>query len=168
MGKPDDFYVTLERLTPGLRRYARALATGGANDAADDLVQAALRIALEETLPEETRPRDSGDVRIRLYVVLTHVAQRKLRGGTSCRPSLRQPAIMHGLADLAFEERQTLLLVALEGFTYDEVAKITGAERPAVLMRLMRARAALTALDHRPSAGAEGARRAASHLRVVK
>lgn len=166
MGTSDDFDETLEKLTPGLRRYARALLAGSANDAADELVQAALQTTADESRPET--PRAALDVRADLYIALTNAALRKLRSGATFRPSLRQPAIMHRLADLPFEERETLLLVALEDFTYDEVARITRTDRPVVLMRLMRARSALTALDHRPSTGTDGGRRASSHLRVVK
>lgn len=164
MGKPDDFAETLERLTPGLRRYARALLAGANNDLADELVQAAL-----ETTADEARDGAAAlDPRADLYVSLTNAAQRRLRSAVAHRPSLRQPAIMHRLADLAFEERETLLLVALEGFTYDEVARITRTDRPVVMMRLMRARSALTALDRRPTPGADAGRRPGPHLRVVK
>jgi RNA polymerase sigma-70 factor (ECF subfamily) len=166
MGKPEDFDETLERLTPGLRRYARALLAGAANDAADDLVQAALQATADET-PADAEGA-AADLRVDLYTALTTAAQRRLRSLPAARPSLRQPAIMHRLADLPFEERETLLLVALEGFGYDEVARITRADRAVALMRLMRARSALTALDRRPTGGADVGRRHGSHLRVVK
>lgn len=166
MGTPDEFDETLEKLTPGLRRYARALLAGAANDVADELVQAALQTTADEPRPE--KPRAAPELRAELYIALTNAALRKLRSGSTFRPSLRQPAIMHRLADLPFEERETLLLVVLEGFTYDEVARITRTDRPVVLMRLMRARSALTALDHRPSTGTDGGRRSSAHLRIVK
>lgn len=166
MGTSDDFDDMLEKLTPGLRRYARALLAGAANDTADELAQAALQTTADEARSDA--PRAALDIRTDLYVALTNAALRKLRSGASFRPSLRQPAIMHRLADLPFEERETLLLVALEGFTYDEVARITRTDRPVVLMRLMRARTALTALDRRPTPGTESGRRSSAHLRVVK
>jgi DNA-directed RNA polymerase specialized sigma24 family protein len=162
MGKPDDFAETLERLTPGLRRYARALLAGADNELADELAQTALQTTADEARAETA----ALDLRVDLYVALTHAAQRQLRSTPAHRPSLRQPAIMHRLADLAFEERETLLLVALEGFTYDEVARITRTDRPVVMMRLMRARSALTALDRRPTPDA--GRRPGPHLRLVK
>lgn len=168
MGRSEDFYEALEKLTPGLRRYARALLAGGSDDSADDLAQGALQLALEGMRPGETVSCDTGEIRIRLYTAFTHVAQRKLRGVPLSRPSLRHPVIIHGLGDLPLEERATLLLVALEGFAYDEVAQITGVDRSLVLMRLMRARATLTALDQRPGAPADGSHRPAGHLRVVK
>jgi RNA polymerase sigma-70 factor (ECF subfamily) len=161
-----DFEETLEKLTPGLRRYARALLAGAANDTADELVQAALQTTADEARPDT--PRSALEIRTDLYIALTNAALRKLRSGVTYRPSLRQPAIMHRLADLPLEERETLLLVALEGFTYEEAARITRTDRPVVLMRLMRARTALTALDHRPTTGTDGGRRSSSHLRVVK
>ncbi|MBI1867501.1 MAG: RNA polymerase subunit sigma-24 [Methylocystis sp.] len=168
MGKSEDFCETLEKLTPGLRRYARALLAGGADEWADTLAQGAIQLALQETRPKETLPCETGEIRICLYAAFTHVAQRKLRGGAPSRLSLRHPVIIHGLADLPLEERETLLLVALEGFSYEEVARITGGDRSLVLMRLMRARAALTALDQRPAAPANAPHRSAGHLRVVK
>jgi RNA polymerase sigma-70 factor (ECF subfamily) len=166
MGQPEDFEDTLERLTPAVRRYARALLAGAANDAADDLVQGALQTVCDEA--QHAASREPVDLRVDLYAALTAAAQRRQRAATAHRPSLRQPAIMHRLADLGFEERETLLLVALEGFSYDEVARITRTDRPVVLMRLMRARSALTALDRHPSPGAEAGRRHGGHLRVVK
>lgn len=166
MGTSEDFDDTLEKLTPGLRRYARALLAGAANDAADELVHAALQTTADEARSEA--PRSAVDIRIDLYIALTNAALRKLRSGATFRPSLRHPAIMHRLADLPFEERETLLLVALEGFTYEEVARITRTDRPVVLMRLMRARTALTALDRHPTPGAESGQRSTSHLRIVK
>lgn len=164
MGQAEDFDETLERLTPGLRRYARALLCGAANDLADELVQTALQAAADEARLDS--PGSAVDLRVDLYATLTHAAQRRLRSVAPHRPSLRQPAIMHRLADLPFEERETLLLVVLEGFTYAEVARITRTDRPVALMRLMRARSALTALDRHPSPGADAGRR--PHLRVVK
>lgn len=164
MGKPEEFEDCLERLAPGLRRYARALLAGAANDLADELVQIALQAAADEARHDVA----ALDLRVDLYAMLTHAAQRRLRQATPHRPSLRQPAIMHRLADLPFEERETLLLVALEGFGYEEVARITRSDRPVVLMRLMRARSALTALDRHPIPGAEAGRRSGPHLRVVK
>jgi DNA-directed RNA polymerase specialized sigma24 family protein len=163
MGQAEDFDETLERLTPGLRRYARALLSGAANDLADELVQTAL-----QSTADEARHESVLDLRVDLYASLTHAAQRRLRAAAPHRPSLRQPAIMHRLADLPFEERETLLLVALEGFTYEEVARITRTDRPVALMRLMRARSALTARDRHPSPGADAGRRPGPHLRVVK
>lgn len=165
MGKPDDFTERLEKLTPGLRRYARAL-TAGAAETADELVQETLQAANGETRAGAVRFRQAEDLHLELYAALTHLAHRRLRGAPPARPSLRQPAIVHGLADLPLEERETLLLIVLEGFGYDEAAKITSTERPIVLMRLMRARAQLTALDHRPSN--DGPRRQPRHLRLVK
>ena len=49
MGQAEDFDETLERLTPGLRRYARALLSGAANDLADELVQSALQTTADES-----------------------------------------------------------------------------------------------------------------------
>jgi RNA polymerase sigma-70 factor (ECF subfamily) len=170
MGKREDFLQALDAATPALRRYARALCAGaGAGPAAaDDLVQAALERAGARIRAKDMRPANDGEARFSAYAALTELAGRELRGAAPARPSPRLPAIVHGLADLPFDERAALLLVALEGFGYDDAARVTGASREATLARLMRARAALAGLELRPLAPSDGARRAPAHLRVVK
>jgi RNA polymerase sigma-70 factor (ECF subfamily) len=72
---------------------------------------------------------------------------------------------------LATEEREALLLVALEGFSYQEAAEIIGAPKATLIARLMRARAALAAaqgLDPRSRPVHTTPQRGAGYLRVVK
>jgi len=168
MGRRDDFFQTLEALTPTLRRYARALFAGAGLAAADDLVQTALQLVALQIRAKQFRPRDANAARLRAYEVLTDLAGRKMREGATTRPSSRYPAVVHGLSELPHDERATLLLVALEGLAYDDAARILGVTRDVTLARLTRARAALAGLDLRPPAPAEGTRRATGHLRVVK
>jgi RNA polymerase sigma-70 factor (ECF subfamily) len=52
-------------------------------------------------------------------------------------------AIQRGLAKLPTDQRVTLVLTDIEGFSYDEVAAATGANLGTVKSRLSRARAAL-------------------------
>ena len=52
-------------------------------------------------------------------------------------------AIQRGLATLPTDQRVTLVLTDIEGFSYDEVAEATGANLGTVKSRLSRARAAL-------------------------
>lgn len=125
--------------------------------------------AVRDETREGTKSRASGaDIRLRLFAAFTRIAEKKLRGQASAGPSLRHPVVVHGLADLRFEDRETLLLVVLEGFAYDDVARIVGTDREVVLMRLMRARAKLTAFDKQPSTPSDGSRRIPLHLRIVK
>jgi predicted DNA-binding protein (UPF0251 family) len=168
MAQREDFRETLEALTPPLRRYARALSGGGLAGAADDLVLEALHSIRDETRTGAKSLEEAADLRLRLYGAFARVAQKKLRGAVSAGPSLRHPVIVHGLSELRFEDREALLLIVLEGFAYDDVARITGVDREVVLMRLMRARARLMALDRKPLTPSDGSRRAPLHLRVVK
>ena len=165
MGKRAEILEAIGAATPALRRYARALCAGADAAVADDLVQSALQSFGARLRTRETHASNAADARIEAYAALTELAGRKLAGGGDPKPSVRHPAIVHSLADLSFQERAALLLVALEGFGYDAAARICGAPREATLARLMRARAVLAAEDFRPS---DGARRAASHLRIVK
>jgi RNA polymerase sigma-70 factor (ECF subfamily) len=149
-----------------LRRYARALSAGETPSVADDLVLEALQ-PLREAVEAEFEG-DPRELRLRLYAAFTRVAERKLRASASAGPSLRHPVIVHGLADLRFEDREALLLVVLEGFSYDDAAKLLGVDRDVLASRLMRARARLAAFDNQPSAPSDGTRRAPLHLRVIK
>lgn len=169
MGKrADEILEQLGGATPAMRRYARALCAGAGSAVADDLVQNALQSVGARMRARELRPADAAEARLEAYGALTALAARKLPEAS--RPASRQPPIVHGLAGLAFDDRAVLLLVSLEAFGYDAVARIVGASREAVLARLRRARAALaTDEDPRLTAPAEGgARRAAAHLRIVK
>lgn len=165
--RADEILEGLGGATPALRRYARALCAGAGPSVSDDLVQSALQSVGARVRARELRPGDQDEARIEAYGALTALAARKLANAP--RPAPRHPPIVHDLADLAFEDRAVLLLVSLEGFGYDAVARIVGAPREAALARLRRARAALSAEGPTLIAPSDGAaRRAASHLRVVK
>jgi RNA polymerase sigma-70 factor (ECF subfamily) len=166
MGRRADIIAGLGGATPALRRYARALCAGAGQAIADDLVQSALQSVGARIRSRELRPADLAEARIETYAALVGLAEKKLANAPG--PASRHPPIVHGLAGLGFDERAVLLLVSLEGFGYDAAARIVGATRETALARLMRARAALGVEGLRPVALLEGARRAASHLRVVK
>ncbi|MEK4032677.1 sigma factor-like helix-turn-helix DNA-binding protein [Methylocystis sp. IM3] len=159
----------LERLcdvVPALRRYARALAAGAGPALADELVQSALQSVGARVRARELRPADLDEARIEAYAALTAMAAKRL--SHTPRPAPRHPPVVQGLAELSVDDRAALLLVALEGFSYDAAARIAGAPRETLLARLARARATL-AVDGMRAPGLDaGARRAASHLRVVK
>jgi RNA polymerase sigma-70 factor (ECF subfamily) len=165
MSQKGDLFQKIEAATPALRRYARALCCGAGSAAADELVQAAIEQAAAKVRARESS--DGATARHCAYRALTALAREKCAGlATTASP--RQPAVVHALADLPYEERASLLLVALEGFSYEAAARIADTSREAFVARLMRARAALSLLDLRPSAPSDGARRAGGHLRVVK
>jgi len=168
MGKKGDHILEgLGGAIPALRRYARALCAGAGASVSDNLVQSALQSVGARIRARELRPADQGEARIETYGAITAIAARKVANAS--RPAQRHPPIVHGLADLALDDRAVLLLVSLEGFSYDAVARIVGAPRETVLARLRRARAALSGEGPRLIAPADGGpRRAASHLRIVK
>ena len=148
----------LDACTPRLRRYARALATGiGASSSlADDLVQAALIRALGARQIGST-----ADLSVRLYATVTQlhrdmlIAGRELRASGSGRPTMisaplvpalaRQTRLSAGLMSLPLEEREALLLVALEGFDQTDAARILRISRQTLVGRLGSARRALDA-----------------------
>ena len=166
MGKKSDILEGLGGAAPALRRYARALCAGGGALVADELVQSALQAVGAQVRAKTLRPADHAEARIETYAALTTLAARRLDG--VARPAPRHPPIIHGLADLAFKDRAALLLVSLEGFGYDAAARIVGATRETLLVRLARARAELGFEPPRVAASSESVLRRATHLRVVK
>jgi len=141
----------LESLIPALRRFARALARDA--DTADDLVQDTLVRALRgEHLFH------GGDLRTWTFTILLNL-DRNRRRGLARRPILAviedvDPAgppgtdgtgrdIERGLVLLPQEQREVLLLVALEGLSYREAAEVQGVPIGTVMSRLSRARTAL-------------------------
>lgn len=168
MGKRAEILEGLTGAVPALRRYARALCAGAGPAIADELVQSALQSVGARVRAKELRPADADEARREVYAAVTDFASRRLAAAP--RPAPRHPPIVHGLADLSFDERAALLLVSLEGFGYDAMARIVGAPRETATARLMRARAALGAEGLRPvsSPSEGGGRRTNSHLRIVK
>lgn len=146
-------HAAIEQTIPSLRRFARAL-LGTAQDA-DDLVHDALVDAL-------ARPRlGMADQQVRpwLFAILRnrflsdrrrakHRATTPLddAGGPAAavRPGqeagLQMRDLTIGLAGLPVEQREILLLVTVEGFTYAEVAAMLDLPLGTVMSRLSRAR----------------------------
>lgn len=139
-----------------LRRYAMAL-TGHPSDA-DDLVQETLKRAL-------VYARNNGEIRdLRAYLfrVLRNVRLNDLamqgRSGEAVplddvEAQLVYPptqelrlecnALADGLQRLSEEQRETVLLICLEGMTYQEAADMVGVPIGTVMSRLCRGREAL-------------------------
>jgi len=142
-------------LIPRLRRYARALV--GDRAAADDLVQD----TLERAWTKFHLYRGGTDLRAWMFTVMHNVhvnrvrAQRPTEILTEDMPEMAQrPAqgdslmvrdLERALASLPEEQREVLLLVALEDMSYDEAARTLGIPIGTVMSRLSRARERLRA-----------------------
>lgn len=152
---------TLERLEqeiPALRRFARALV--GHPERADDLVQDTLERAL--TRLDSYTP--GTNMRAWLFTILRNAHINELRRArTTTAPdetleALSPPApagqdhglamrdLQRALAQLTPEMREVLLLIGLEGLSYEEAADVLGAKVGTVKSRLCRGREALRRL----------------------
>jgi RNA polymerase sigma-70 factor (ECF subfamily) len=177
----------LNLCAPRLCRYARALVTGqpGPSEIADNLVHAVLL----RTWEAGTASRLAGrDLHLHLYTLLTEWHRERLAagrmggkmhiekenysaGGPRAAGTLPVPAsprnkFAAALLALALEEREALLLVVLEGFSFAQAARILKISRTVLVMRLARARAVLSEIaSETPS---RPAKTRPSYLRVVK
>lgn len=153
-----DHDVIIE-VIPSLRRYARALT--GRTDEADDLVQDSLERAMSRW---HLWQRDRA-LRPWLFTIMhnlfisgrrrdarrpTQVAfenEEDLPGTAPTQAAgLEMAELAAALEKLSDEQREALLLVGLEGFTYGEVADITGVPIGTVMSRLSRGRERLRGL----------------------
>jgi len=140
-------------LLPRLRRYARVLTAQP--DAADELVADTLaraRRARRETAQQSPavsvmaimhrlHRRRSNSTRI--YSDPDSADPELARPGRGAAPTTR---IVELLCQLALDEREVLLLVAVERLPYDEVAALLDVPPATVIARLSRARANLRML----------------------
>ena len=134
---------------PNLRRYARALV--GDRDGADDLVQDTLERAVRKF--HLWRP---GDLRAWLFSIMHNVFVNQLKA-RKIAPQVeideeliaaRIPAatsadvldLQRALGTLAPEQREVVLLVALEDMTYADVSRALGIPIGTVMSRLSRGR----------------------------
>jgi RNA polymerase sigma-70 factor (ECF subfamily) len=148
--------MQLEGHIGSLRRYARALIRDQTD--ADDLVQDALTRALSRAHCFQ----QGTNLRAWLFTLMHNVHVNQIRrrvarpdevavdevaphlaapGAQVDRVELRE--LRQAVAGLPEEQRQVLLLVAVEGLKYEEVAEILGIPIGTVMSRLSRARAAL-------------------------
>jgi RNA polymerase sigma-70 factor (ECF subfamily) len=173
---------------PRLCRYARALVTGqpGSSELADELVHAVLQRTWEAGPALRLTGRD---LPLHLYSLFTEWHREKLAaegmvgrahiekenfsaggpraaGNLPVAPSPRDKFAATLLA-LALEEREALLLVVLEGFSYAHAARILKISRTALVLRLASARAKLSEIlaQEMPS---RPAKTRPPYLRVVK
>jgi RNA polymerase sigma factor (sigma-70 family) len=147
---------SIVELIPRLRRYARALA--GDRSAADDLVQD----TLERAWSKFHLYRRGTDLRAWLFTVMHNVYVNQLRSAKVSAsldeemPELARPAretdalvlrdLEAAIRRLPPEQREVLLLVALEDMSYDAAAQALGIPIGTVMSRLARAREKLRAM----------------------
>ncbi|MFC2968532.1 sigma-70 family RNA polymerase sigma factor [Acidimangrovimonas pyrenivorans] len=152
----------IEAAIPALRRYAGALVRD--RDAADDLVQD----CLERAVARRGDWRGQGPVRAWLFRILLN-RHRDLRRaaprpghlvpveGLFPEPSAPPPQDGHlaltevraAMERLPEEQRQALLLVVLEGLSFEAAAEALEIPKGTLMSRLARARANLRALTGR-------------------
>jgi len=146
----------LVELIPRLRRYARALA--GDRNTADDLVQD----TLERAWSKLHLYRRGTDLRAWLFTVMHNVFVNQRRAARISvpldeeMPELAQPVretdtlvlrdLDAAIRRLPPEQREVLLLVALEEMSYEEAADTLGVPIGTVMSRLSRAREKLRAM----------------------
>ena len=87
--------------------------------------------------------------------------------GTLPVPASPRNNFAAALLALPLEEREALLLVVLEGFSFAQAARILKISRTALVMRLARARAALNEIAA-PETPSRPVKTRPSYLRVVK
>ena len=140
---------------PNLRRYARALV--GDRDGADDLVQDTLERAVRKF--HLWRP---GDLRAWLFSIMHNVFVNQLKARkiapsveideemiAAHMPTVTSTDVMdldRALLRLAPEQREVVLLVALEDMTYADVSHALGIPIGTVMSRLSRGRERLRGL----------------------
>ena len=168
-----DQRTELERLTPGLRRYARALV---ARDVDDSRLEA--DALTSETLARAMRADHGARIqsqRIWLYATLTTLNRARARRQPPREKSASpdgKPAgrgVSDALDALPLDHREALLLVVLEGFTYGEAGDALGLSRAAVGARIARARSILDQrLDAAQPADARKKQNPPPYLRLVE
>src|SRR4249920_1815352 len=147
-------YNLIVPFIPNLRRYARALV--GDRDGADDLVQDTLERAVRKF--HLWRP---GDLRAWLFSIMHNVfvnqlKARKVAYEVEIDDSIAAPQssvtttdlmdLDRALMQLSPDQREVVLLVALEDMTYAEVSRALGIPIGTVMSRLSRAREKLRRL----------------------
>lgn len=168
-----DILHEIETAIPALRRHARGMLRDAA--AADDLVQD----CLERAVARRASFRGEGTVTAWLYGILVNCLRDRLRrqrdtghlvdvatlpaepsapDGAAPHPALAEVA--RALARLPFDQRQALLLLAVDGLSVAEAAQALGLPPGTVMSRVARARAALRDMTgHDGGAARKGTRR---------
>jgi len=153
-----DFLDEIETIVPALRRYARALTRNA--DRADDLVQDCLERAIRKRgLFQPSGPLQGWLFRILINIWRNDLRFERRRGEHVTIDAVTEPAVAptqpgrialaemsKALDRLPDEQREALLLVVLEGLSYQEAAEALGIPMGTLMSRIGRARATLRAL----------------------
>jgi RNA polymerase sigma-70 factor (ECF subfamily) len=155
----NNFLDEIEGCVPALRRYARALTRNA--DRADDLVQDCIERALRKrNLFRPTGPLQAWLYRILLNLYRNGLRQTRRRGDhvpidtLIIEPAVPAPQpgrialaeMSRAIDKLPDEQREALLLVVLEGASYEEASTILEIPAGTLMSRLSRARATLRQL----------------------
>ena len=154
-----DFHDLIEREIPRLRRYARALTRSA--DRADDLVQETLLRAVAKAHLWQ----QGTDIRAWLFTIMhnqyVNMVRRAIRedatvdieqmssslvATTDPTASRQLRELERALGRLPGDQREVILLVGLEGLSYEAAAQILGVPVGTVRSRLSRGRDALRRL----------------------
>lgn len=154
-----DLVRRIEAEIPALRRYAWVLLHD--DDQADDLVQDCLERALSR-LRLWRRP---GNLRAWLFAIMHNIHANRVRATTRHPAPLSLDELdynsiveddqyaqtaaeqaLQALTRLKLEQREVLLMVAVEGLRYHEIATTLGIPEGTVMSRLSRARERMRAL----------------------
>ena len=165
-----EFHRLIEQQIPRLRRYARALTRN--RDRADDLVQDTLSRALDKQhlwqpgtnlgawlftiMHNQNVNNVRRDVREITAVEIERVSAT-LPATTDPSASRKMVELDRALAQLPLGQRQVILLVGLEGMSYEDAAGILGVPVGTVRSRLSRGRDTLRELldmEERPAVAA--------------
>ena len=163
------FQQQIAEEAPALRRYARSLTRD--DSAADDLVQDTLMLALQG---QSTFREGSGLRRWLLSILHNRFISNRRRDrarqlrheratpdtGGRYEPTQEDAVRLAGLerafGELPSDQRSTLHLVAIEGYSYADAAELLGVPIGTVMSRLSRARAALREAERLPAAAKSG------------
>jgi len=170
MTLPPDLRDSILGSIPSLRAFAISLT--GDVDRADDLVQEAIVRGLAHI--DSFQP--GTNMQAWLFTILRnqfHTGYRKRKrevedpdGGIAARLSVHPEQIGHldledlklALIKLPFDQREALLLVGAQGFSYEEAAEICGARIGTIKSRINRARhrlAELLGIEHPEDMGTD-------------
>ena len=158
-----EFHQLIEGEIPRLRRYARALTRSA--DRADDLVQETLMRAIAKAHLWQT----GTDIRAWLFTIMhnqhVNMVRRAMRDGANVEIEQVSAALVaatdptasrqlreleNAISRLRDEHREVILLVGLEGMSYEAAAKILDVPVGTVRSRLSRGRDELRVLLDMP------------------
>jgi RNA polymerase sigma-70 factor (ECF subfamily) len=131
---------------PRLRRYARVLV--GGPDGADELVERTLAGALRGN-----PPRRGGLDLVTWLFALMHAAHRREAPREAQQPAAATADLCTRVLRLPIDEREVLMLVAVERLAYGDIARLLGTSVATVMSTLARARDRLRTMEFNGNPG---------------